>query len=209
VTSPTATPKYRTAVHRKSTPKVKRGRVQKKNNWVPTPSYYDTEQPLPVIDRQRPGRGYRHLLKKRDIVDFVAILPDWDELSKGLNAIVLAAHTDAMGWHEPGVVHICAWEEGLWWTDTDPDFVEVHDELFELLGVEVESRGGRLLAKWTEEQARAFQLVHVLLHELGHHHDRMTTRSRRESARGEPFAEEYARRYEARIWDDYLDRFGL
>lgn len=196
-------------MNRKSAPKVKRGRVQKKDNWTPTPTYYNADQPLPVIDRRRPGDGYRHLLRGRDIEEFIAILPEWDELSKGLNAIVLAPGGEAMGWHEPGVVHVCAWEEELWWSDTIPSFVDDHREVFELLGVVVEKRGGRLVTKWTEGQARAFQLLHVLLHEFGHHHDRMTTRSQRSAARGEWFAEEYARRHETNIWDDYLRRFRL
>ncbi len=196
-------------VNRKSAPKVKGGRVQKKNNWAPSPTYYIDEQPLPVIDRRRPGEGYRHLLKRRDIEEFIAILPEWGELSKGLNAIVLAPHEDAMGWHEPGVVHVCAWEEELWWDDTAPEFVDEHREIFELLGVVVEKRGDRVVTKWTEGQARAFQLLHVLLHEFGHHHDRMTTRSQQRAARGEWFAKEYARRHEARIWDEYLRRFDL
>jgi len=194
---------------RKSAPKVRGGRVQKKNNWTLTPNYYSTNQPFPVIDRERPGDGYRHLLRRRDIEGFIAILPDWDRLSNGLNAIVLARHDDAMGWHASGVVAVCAWERDLWWHDTDPDFVDEHREVFDLLGVVVEARDRRLVTEWTEGQARAFQLVHVLLHELGHHHDRMTTRSRRGAARGESFAEEYARRYEARIWNDYIERFGL
>jgi hypothetical protein len=113
-----------------------------------------------------------------------------------------------MGWHEPGVVHVCAWEEELWWTDTIPAFVDEHRDILELLGVIVENQGERLVMKWTEKQARAFQLLHVLLHELGHHHDRMTTRSQRVAARGEVFAEEYARRHETRIRDEYLRRVG-
>jgi ElaB/YqjD/DUF883 family membrane-anchored ribosome-binding protein len=100
-------------------------------------------------------------------------------------------------------------EEDLWWDDTDPAFIEAHREVFELLEVAVEKRGSRIVTRWTEAQARAFQLLHVLLHELGHHHDRMTTRSRQAVARGEGFAEEYARRYEARIIADYLRRFAL
>jgi len=196
-------------MNRKTAPDVKKGRVQKKNNWTPTPGYYNSEQALPLIDRKRPGEGYRHLLKRRDVQEFIAILPDWEELSKGLNAIVLAPHEDAMGWHEPGVVHVCAWEQELWWEDTVPAFVDDHREIFEWLGVVVEKQGGFLVTKWTEGQACAFQLLHVLLHELGHHHDRMTTRSQRSASRGEGFAENYARQYEARIWDEYLRRFGL
>jgi hypothetical protein len=196
-------------MNRKSAPKVRGGRVQKKNNWAETPDHYTADQPLPVVDRRRPGAGYRHLLKQRDIEEFIAILPQWDELSVGLNAIVLApGEDDAMGWHEPGVVAVCGWNEELWWADTIPEFVHDHREILELLGVIVERQDERLVTKWREEQARGFQLLHVLLHELGHHHDRMTTRSQRGAARGEAFAEEYARLHEARIRNEYLRRVG-
>ena len=46
---------------------------------------------------------------------------------------------------------------------------------------------------WTEGQARAFQLLHVFLHELGHHHDLITTRRQLRGGRGEAYAERYAR----------------
>jgi hypothetical protein len=200
---------YVWSMNRKSAPKVKRGRVQKKNNWTATPDYYNSDQPQPVIDRQRAGVGYRHLLLRRDVEEFISILPEWEELSNGLNAIVLAPGGDGMGWHERGVVHVCAWEEELWWNDTVPEFVDDHREIFELLGVLVELDGDRVVTKWTEAQARAFQLLHVLLHELGHHHDRMTTHSQLSAARGEQFAEDYARRNETRIRDDYVRRFNV
>ena len=44
---------------------MKRGRVQKKNDWKLTPTYYNSAQALAVIDRKRPGEGYRHLLRRR------------------------------------------------------------------------------------------------------------------------------------------------
>ena len=101
--------------NRKTDPKVVGGLVQKKNNWAPTADYYNTDQPLPVIDRRRPGKGYRHLLKQRDVHDFISILPDWKDLSVGLNAVVLApGMPDVYGYHTFGVVHVCAWEEELW-----------------------------------------------------------------------------------------------
>ncbi len=86
---------------RKSAPEVKGGQVQKKNNWALTPNYYSHAQRELVIDRKRPGAGYRHLLKKRDILDFIAILPDWAELSRGLDAIVLApGRENYFGYHK-------------------------------------------------------------------------------------------------------------
>jgi len=65
-----------------------------------------------------------------------------------------------------------------------------------------------VIVRWTETTAKAYQLLHVFLHELGHHHDRMTTRSRSTAARGEPYAETYAERYADRIWDAYEAEFG-
>jgi hypothetical protein len=50
-------------MHRKTAPKVKSGRVQKKNRWAET-TRLDS---VPVVERERPGDGYRHLLKVRDI----------------------------------------------------------------------------------------------------------------------------------------------
>ena len=122
-------------INRKSTPKVIDGRVQKKNDWDWTPSYYNTPQPTPLIDRQRPGKGYRHVLKQRDIETFIGLLPDWNELSKGLNAIVLAPGEYSIGgWHTPGVVAVCAWEADLW-IDYAIGHYEEHKPIFDRLGV--------------------------------------------------------------------------
>lgn len=192
-------------MNRRTSPRVKSGRVQKKNNWLPT----ERQGRLPRVVRERPDRGYRHLVSARDIGGFVDLLPDWDELSTGLQTVVLSRHDDAMGFHEPGAVRLCAWEAELWWYETVPSFYSDHRDLLDRLSVETEKRGPRLVTKWTEGQARGFQLLHVLLHELGHHHDRMTTRSRRGAARGEAYAEHYARAYGDRIWDTYLDRIGI
>jgi len=51
-------------------------------------------------------------------------------------------------------------------------------------------------------------MMHILLHELGHHHDRITTKSRARTARGEPYAETYAREYGDRLWDAYFREFN-
>jgi hypothetical protein len=194
---------------RKTTPKVRDGRVQKKNRAEPTANYYLGNLAEFVIDRERPGEGHRHVLLKRDVESFIAILPDWQELSVGLNAIVLAAgNPDCLGWHTPGVVSVCAWDRDLW-VEWPHDFVEEHRDLTVRLGVPCESRHDRVLCKFNESTVRAFQLLHILLHELGHHHDRITTRSRRQASRGEGFAEDYAARYENQIFSRYLEVFSL
>ena len=195
---------------RKATPRVKNGVVQKKNNWELSRDYYDTPEPREVmIDRKRPGDGHRHLLNKSDIYKFLELLPDWDALAVGLNAIVLAPGEDdgTYGYHVPGVVHICAWSEGFW-ESLSSEFYENNQGIFARLGVPCElQEDNRWLCKWDERSARSFQLLDVFLHELGHHHDRMTTKSKRKAARGEPYAEEYALRYEALIWERFFQVF--
>lgn len=193
---------------RKTAPGVVRGKVQKKNRSALTPDYYNTPQDIPAIDRQRPGQGYCHVLKKRDIVDFISILPDWEELSIGLNAILLAPGEDAEGWHMPGIVAVSAWSRKLWETYEDWYYQE-HKDIFKRLEVPCRQTREGWECRFTEASVRGYQLLHILTHELGHHHDRMTTRSLREASRGEGYAEKYARRYERIIWDRYLETFGL
>lgn len=194
---------------RKTAPKVRGGVVQKKNRTALTPTVFNTPQDMPAIMRERPGEGFKHLLLRRDIEQFIRLLPDWAELSQGLNAIVLATYEDdTMGWWEPGIVRICAWNREMWIEHWD-EFVAEHQDIYERLGIETErAPDGCTWVKYTEGTAKAFQLLHIFLHELGHHHDHMTTRSKRDAARGEPYAEAYARKYEAIIFDRYQEVFG-
>jgi len=149
------------------------------------------------------------VLNISDIYRFLEILPDWNTLAVGLNAIVLApGDYNADGYHAPGVVHLCAWEDGLW-RETHWEYYEAHRDIFERLGVISDDLGdGFYLCKFDERAVRAYQLLHILLHELGHHHDRMTTRAQKRSCRGEKYAEEYARQYEAAIWQQYQKTFS-
>ena len=204
-------------IHRRSAPKVRNGTVQYKNNWALTPDYRVVSQPRVVIDRQRPGTGYRHLLFKRDIERFIALLPDWQELSQGLNAIVLApGYPNLFGWHRPGIVALCAWERELI-LDLTISSVAEHLTIFDRLGIGYEWQDASpsdpddrpfYRCHFTEQSARSFQLLHVLLHELGHHKDRMTTRTRRDADRGEDYAEQYANAYADRIWESFIREFG-
>jgi hypothetical protein len=114
-----------------------------------------------------------------------------------------------MGFYRSGELAVCAWDAELWWENSLPRWLREHRDELERLDVVVRKRGPRLVTEWTEDQARAFQLLHVFLHELGHHVDRMTTRSRRDAARGEPFAESFARKVANLVWDDYVRLFPL
>lgn len=195
-------------VPRKTTPKVKAGRVQKKNNWALTTDGVYLAGTAVSLERRRPGPGYRHLLRRTEIERFIALLPDWDELAVGLRLLVLDSGEYGLdGWHTNGMVGLCAWERDLW-IDYHPDFVQEHRAILDRLGVESDPHDAGVVVRWTEATAKAYQLLHVLLHELGHHHDRMTTRSRDAAARGETYAEEYAVRYADRIWESYEAEFG-
>jgi len=196
---------------RKTSTKVVQGKVQPKNRIAPTWNNGSQEQgKTVVIERERPGQGFRHVLRKQDIVKFIGLLPDWEQLSKGLHTIVLArGEADCDGWHIPGAVGVCAWERQMWRKSTHYD-CERDLDILQRLDVPVVKQDRRLLVcQFSEASIRGFQLLRVLLHELGHHHDQMTTRSKNEPSRGETYAEAYAKHYEKVIWDRFLDRFGL
>ncbi|MEM7189566.1 MAG: hypothetical protein AAF439_08130 [Pseudomonadota bacterium] len=156
------------AYHRRQTPKVVAGKVQKKNRHQPTKTYWNTVQKVPVIDKERAGRGYKHLLSKFDIHSFIEIVPEWDQLSEGLDAILLAAGERGYdGWYNHlGVVAICAWERDLWRVTTSDHFNE-HRAVYDRLGISYEKRGPDYLCKFTENTARAYQLLHIFFARAG------------------------------------------
>jgi hypothetical protein len=194
---------------RKTGTKVWDGKVVRKNRTELSNHYSQVRQIETVIDRRRPGPGYKHYLTITDVRRFIAILPDWSELSIGLDAIVLAEGGNAMGWHSDGVVAVCAWARELV-LDWDKTFISAHAEVLNRLGVGREPIAGDADGMWchfSESSIKGFQLMHVLLHELGHHHDRMTTTSQVQAARGESYAERYALRYADTLWDAYFREF--
>jgi len=166
------------------------------------------QRPSPVIDRERPGPAYRHILRRRDVESFIEILPDWEELSESLDAIVLArGDPELHGYYLPGTIGICAWSRELAQTMSFQHFSNERP-LLERLGVPVEHRQHDVIVHFDEQTVRGFQLMEVFLHELGHHRDRMTTRRRWSCARGEPYAESYAVEYGERVWEGYRQAFN-
>ena len=205
----------RSAFSRKTTPGVRSGRVLWKNNRAAHPNdYRHNAQPGGlVIEKKRPGDGYRHLVTIADLKKFIGIVPQWDELSDGLRAVVLAPGDEGgYGFYQfpAGVVEILAWPREMSRFTSAP-FWEESQPVLERLGVvsEPPDEDGFRRVLWTPEQAKAFQLVNIFLHELGHHHDRMTSRRQKFCGRGEPYAEDYARKYEAVIWERYQRAFSL
>jgi hypothetical protein len=220
-------------MNRRSAMKVRNGRVLKKNNWRLEPRDYRALPQSEIrLDKRRPADGSRHLITIAQLRRFISLLPNWEEVAVGLDAIVLDSADDCAGWCAPGVVAICAWDPNLWeWWSAS--MVEEHAHILDLLEVErvpieqsdeyrefVEdlaalgikrTRPGRIAdveLRWTEPQARAYQLLHILPHELGHHHDRITTRGPR-APRGEPYAEAYANRVLETIWPSYAREFEV
>ena len=193
---------------RRSAPKVKNGKVQRKNRTRPT-------RTAPLIRREQPGAGHRHYVRKNDVLKFIELLPQWNELSIGLEEIVLAkAEEFTQGWCDLGKVAICAWSQQCVETHIGYD-CEEHMPVYRRLGIPFHVVPGdhddifkTYQIDFDEESVRAYQLLHILLHELGHHHDRMTTRHQDECARGESYAEAYAIRHETLIFERYCEVFG-
>lgn len=195
---------------RKSRPGVRDGEVLDKTRHRETPNYLNTPQEIPFIERQRPGKGYSHFMRTNDLRRFFDIIPDWPLFATGLRAILLATGTGetCLGWHSPGVIAICAWPKAMdqiWETE----FVDqVADTLDRLQVPREKVSPGFYRCKFNEQSVRGFQLMDVFLHELAHHYDRITTKSKVESARGEKFAVRFAQAYSNGLWDAYFREFG-
>lgn len=187
---------------------MKDGRVRKKNRHVPTRAL------ALVLDRESAARGFRHVVTKNDLRRFIDLIPDWTELSAGLSGIVLAA--GGRGWdgeycalprERSGVVSLSAWPHDLWMR-FEAWYFEEHSSVFEQLGVASEPVDGGAICRFTSDQARAFMLLHVFLHELGHHHDWMTGRVPRATRRGEAYAEAFALERGEQLFPSYAQSFG-
>ncbi len=111
---------------RKTTPKVKNGIVQKKNNHA------ITAREKYVVDRVSPYRGFKHVISKKDIHDFVELIPDWEEIGQGIESIILDEGGDDFDGlyrhfhHEnTGVIWLSAWPQELW-VDFDEEYFNEH-----------------------------------------------------------------------------------
>lgn len=203
---------HRGSYQRKTVPKIKGGKVQKKNDHRLTPWRGF------VVDRETPRQGFRHLVTKRDIFDFIELLPDWRDLVYGLEHILLSRghddeeedSTEALYTHYEsegtGGIEIAAWKNDLI-QDIPADYFAEHRSIFQKIGLKHEIKGDSVTCWFDEPKARAFILVHVFVHELGHHHDRMSGKSPR-SSRGESYAENFANRLEDIVWPKYVEKFG-
>jgi hypothetical protein len=204
----------------RSSPNVKSGRQYRRERPVTAPPHCKQPaawsirraslSPGPRIFRKHPGPGCRHVLTKGDVCKFISILPDWPALSFGLKTILIApARRNCDGYHRPGLVAICAQSVNLSQLVPYEAYIREHRDIFKRLGVPIERTKDGHLLHFTAATLRAYQLLHIFLHELGHHHDRMTTRSQVRPSRGEGFAERYARSNGDRVWARYFEVFPV
>ncbi len=192
--------------NRRTATKVKDGRVQRKNRATPS-----THHRLELV-RRAPQRGYRHVVSKQDILAFIELIPEWARYSHRLERIVLSGGGDECdGYYrffhreETGGIYLQAWPEDLWvtWSRGHYDY---HPQL-EVLGVTAEVAGDAVRCHFSETQARAFLLLHVFMHELGHHRHSLNRRHR-STKLDEDYAEGFANRL---FWDlhpAYVRAFG-
>ena len=194
----------------KSTPKVKNGKVQNKNNHRLTPDYWNSIQSEIQIVEEKPGMGYKHFLKKRDVIDFLTLIPNWDKLSEDLNSIILEqGDSDYFGiYYQRGVICISAWEKDKDITLEKSIFNEIK-VILDRLGVVSTKNGDVYHCEFNIDQIKGFQLLYILMHELGHHYDRIQTKNKTRSARGEPFAEEFAFISMDQMWSKYQEKFKV
>lgn len=219
----------RPTYNRKTSPKVIGGHVQRKNNHTKTARLGY------VVDRVRPSRGYIHVISKREIHEFTDLIPDWHIIADGIESIFLAQEdefTDGFYRHYDnegtGVIWLCAWPKELWVEYCDSYYQE-HKWVFNILGVLCEKSEKKLerdacdkddsdekqceseiiwTCYFTLSQAKAFMLMHIFLHELGHHVDKLRSKKKNVISGGERFAENYANRRFHELWSNYVDLFG-
>jgi hypothetical protein len=133
----------------------------------------------------------------------------------GIEAIVLTAGgADHHGRYrtysreKTGAIEIPAWEEDLWRWHTRP-FFEHHRSFFERIELAFDDADDdEVECRYTKAQAKAYLLLHVFLHELGHHVDRMQSKQQTAGRRGEELAERYANELLEVLWPSYLRMFG-
>ena len=191
---------------RRTALKVRNGRVLKKNR--PTLSVH---QRITIL-RRSPGLGFRHVVTKEDLLAFLDIIPGWPKYSAGLERIELEAGSDATEgsyafYHreETGGIYLCAWPDSLWVT-WDRAHFDYHPQLQEL-GVASEVKDKTVECRFTLAQARAFLLLHVFVHELGHHWQSINRRHH-STKLDEDFAECFANVRWPELHSRYVQVFG-
>ena len=95
--------------------------------------------------------------------------------------------------------------------ETDLVYYGEHKPIFDELGVRVSEGEFGLACEFTVEAAKAYQLLHIFLHELGHHEYRITKGQKHGKDRhgSEKYAEDYAIRWHRKLWKRYCELFSF
>lgn len=146
---------------RKTATRIKNGKVQRKNRHTKTPNYWNTRQSEICIDVEDPGKGYKHFLKKRDIIQFTDIFPDRELIEIELDTIVLARYDNGYNrYYQDGVICICAWEKEMT-RRMSPEYFDLHKALFDIIDLKYSLKKDSVICYFTENQIKAFQLLRV------------------------------------------------
>jgi hypothetical protein len=169
--------------------------------------------------RHAPGPGHVHVVDEHDVRRFLDLLPDWSTLRRGIHAIVLdhGRHDFDGCYRHDGVIVLTSWPDEMV-RELSLSYYEEHRQVFERIGVPSEivtepvpasgAAPERFARCWFEPHtARDYLLMHVFLHELGHHHDWRTLR-RNSIDRGEDYAEAWAVARERELWPRYRGWFA-
>jgi len=191
--------------HRKPQQAIKRG--EKK----PSAHHYDLSKAAKCnIEREKPGRGFISLIMKREMETFIKLLPEWEDLSLGIETVVLAPGEDGvLGWRSPGVVGLCAWPRIIEWDDCDHDFYNTHKDLFAKLEIPCAGEDDHWYVGFTDLSASAFQLIHVFV-QLAclHRNDVSVLAGAGKKSRGS-YLRSYVNKWENEIFKRYLQHFKL
>lgn len=195
------------AAVRKTSTKVVGGRVDRKNRSdLSEVNGY-------VIEKVAAGRGFKHVVSSGQLESFIELIPDWNEHSFRLERILLSrGYINKFGYYEffrrekIATIALCPWPKDLW-RPISLSFFDEHRHVIDALGVPHETRGHRVTCRFSVAQARAFSLLHVFLHEVGHHRDWLRRRGVRLRGR-EAIAEDFANRLFETMLPLYKARFG-
>jgi hypothetical protein len=93
---------------RKTTPRVKDGRVQRKNHR----DVWSGEAGPLRVETEVPGPGYRHVVSEALLREFMALVPDWEQASRGLRTVILTQGSEQYdGYYGYGDIELRAWPD--------------------------------------------------------------------------------------------------
>ena len=201
-------------VSRTTTPRVKNGKVQRKNRTQNTELAGLLDNSRFNVIRFKPDGPYFHPVRQPEVYRFVELIPDWTQISKGLSACVLNKDGDDV---QQGASYERSYH--AIWIDPFPKslstiwshaFFTAHKTFVERLGARVEfaESSSNITIHWTESQARAWQLLHLFLYELKVHAEYITLAKNRRFEHSNSVAEAYAFQTAEIIWDPYESEFG-